>query len=49
MFLDLTSFFSSSVAAQAPPFGAYRCDGHGAAAHDPEMMVALLVYAYAGR
>lgn len=34
--LDLTAFF-----------GAYRSDGHGRAAHDPEMMVALLVYAYA--
>ena len=28
-------------------FGAYRADGHGRAAHDPAMMVALLVYAYA--
>ncbi len=27
--------------------GAYRSDGHGRAAHDPEMMVALLLYAYA--
>jgi transposase len=26
---------------------AYRSDGHGAAAHDPRMMVALLLYAYA--
>jgi len=26
---------------------AYRADGHGAAAHDPRMMVALLFYAYA--
>jgi transposase len=25
---------------------AYRADGHGAAAHDPRMMVALLFYAY---
>jgi transposase len=25
---------------------AYRADGHGRAAHDPRMMVALLVYAY---
>ena len=25
----------------------YRADGHGRAAHDPAMMVALLVYAYA--
>ena len=28
-------------------YGAYRRDGWGAAAHDPSMMVALLVYAYA--
>jgi transposase len=28
-------------------YGSYRCDGHGRAAHDPQMMVALLVYAYA--
>jgi transposase len=34
--LDLAAFYSS-----------YREDGWGAAAHDPEMMVALLVYAYA--
>jgi transposase len=27
--------------------GAYRQDGHGRAAHDPAMMVALLLYAYA--
>src|SRR5215207_6343063 len=27
-------------------YGAYRSDGWGAAAHDPAMMVALLVYAY---
>jgi transposase len=27
-------------------FGAYRRDGHGRAAHDPAMMVALLLYAY---
>jgi glutamine synthetase len=26
---------------------AYRADGHGRAAHDPAMMVALIVYAYA--
>jgi transposase len=26
---------------------AYRADGHGRAAHDPSMMVALIVYAYA--
>ena len=28
-------------------YGAYRRDGWGAAAHDPQMMVALLLYAYA--
>jgi transposase len=27
-------------------FATYRDDGHGRAAHDPEMMVALLLYAY---
>src|SRR3954463_13373745 len=26
---------------------AYRADGHGRAAHDPAMMVALLLYSYA--
>src|SRR5215204_7183832 len=34
--LDLASFYAS-----------YRVDGHGRAAHDPAMMLALLVYAYA--
>lgn len=34
--LDLAAFF-----------GDYRADGHGRAAHDPEMMVALLIYSYA--
>jgi transposase len=34
--MDLTSFYA-----------AYRQDGHGRAAHDPAMMVALLLYAYA--
>jgi transposase len=29
-----------------PFYGSYRRDGWGAAAHDPSMMVALLVYAY---
>lgn len=28
-------------------YGAYRADGHGRAAYDPSMMVALLLYAYA--
>ena len=36
--LDLSAFY-----------GAYRADGHGRAAHDPAMMVALLLYAYASR
>jgi transposase len=34
--MDLTTFY-----------GAYRQDGHGRAAHDPSMMVALLLYSYA--
>jgi transposase len=34
--LDLSAFYA-----------AYRSDGHGAAAHHPAMMVALLLYAYA--
>src|SRR5919199_176304 len=29
-----------------PFYAAYRADGHGRAAHDPKMMLALLVYAY---
>ncbi len=28
-------------------YGAYRQDGHGRAAFDPAMMVAVLLYAYA--
>jgi transposase len=28
-------------------YGGYRADGHGRAAHDPAMMVALLLYCYA--
>jgi hypothetical protein len=28
-------------------YGAYRWDGHGRAAFDPAVMVALLLYAYA--
>ena len=31
----------------APFYCDYRRDGHGRAAHDPQMMVALLLYAYA--
>jgi transposase len=34
--MDLTAFY-----------GAYRADGHGRPAHEPAMMVALLLYAYA--
>src|SRR3954452_25166906 len=34
--LDLSTFYA-----------AYRADGHGRAAHDPAMMVALLLYCYA--
>jgi transposase len=34
--MDLSAFYSD-----------YRADGHGRPAHDPAMMVALLVYAYA--
>lgn len=30
-------------------YGAYCADGHGRTAHDPAMMVALLLYSYAGR
>jgi transposase len=30
-----------------PFYRSYRCDGWGAAAHDPQMMVGLLLYAYA--
>ena len=33
--MDLSAFYAS-----------YRPDGHGRAAHDPAMMVALLLYAY---
>jgi transposase len=30
-----------------PFYAGYRADGHGRAAHDPQMMVALLLYGYA--
>jgi transposase len=30
-----------------PFYAAYRADGHGAAAHEPKMMVTLLAYSYA--
>ena len=42
--LSSTRSASSNLAAF---FAAYRADGHGRAAHDPAMMVALIVYAYA--
>jgi len=44
----LAWFVISSVEALdlRPFYAAYRSDGHGAAAHDPQMMVALLLYAY---
>jgi hypothetical protein len=35
--LELASFYA-----------AYRVDGHGRAAHDPQMMLTLFVYAYCG-
>ncbi|HEV2772805.1 MAG TPA: transposase [Thermoleophilaceae bacterium] len=47
---DHLAWFVLDAVAQfdAEPFYAsYRRDGWGAAAHDPQMMVALLVYAYA--
>ncbi len=34
--MDLSAFYAD-----------YRADGHGRRAHDPAIMVALLVYAYA--
>ena len=30
----------------APFYAAYRADGHGRAAHDPAMMLGVLLYAY---
>jgi len=30
-----------------PFYASYRADGHGAAAHEPRMMVTLFAYAYA--
>jgi transposase len=30
-------------------YGAYRADGHGRAAYEPAMMVALVLYAFASR
>jgi transposase len=29
-------------------YGAYRADGHGRAAYEPSLMVALVLYAFAG-
>ena len=45
----LAWFVIDAVAAMdlAAFYAAYRADGHGRAAHDPAMMVALLLYAYA--
>src|SRR5437870_9941691 len=44
----LAWFVLSSVKAMdlAPFYASYRSDGHGRPAHDPSMMVALLLYAY---
>jgi len=44
----LAWFVLSSVEAMdlAPFYASYRSDGHGRPAHDPAMMVALLLYAY---
>src|SRR5271168_3797399 len=44
----LASFIQDSVEALDLDgfYRAYRADGHGRAAHDPRMMVGLLVYAY---
>ena len=45
----LAWFVIDAVAAMdlAAFYAAYRADGQGRAAHDPAMMVALLLYAYA--
>ena len=50
MLEDHFAWFVIDVVAQfdvAAFYAAYRADGHGRAAHDPAMMVALLLYAYA--
>lgn len=47
---DHLAWFVIETAAEldlSPFLADYRADGHGRAAHDPEMMVALLLYAYA--
>ena len=47
---DHLAWFVIDAVAQmdlAAIYGAYRADGHGAAAYEPSMMVALLLYAYA--
>ena len=47
---DHLAWFVLDAVAQmdlTPFFAGYRQDGHGRAAHDPAMMVALLLYAYA--
>jgi hypothetical protein len=41
--MKLTKHYYDDVGAAF--FAAYRIDGHGRAAHDPAMVVALLVYA----
>lgn len=49
---DHLAWFVIDAVAQmdlAAIYGAYRTDGHGAAAYEPSMMVALLLYAYATR
>ena len=45
----LAWFVIDAVAAMdlAAFYAAYRADGHGPAAHDPAMIVALLLYCYA--
>jgi len=47
---DHLAWFVIDAVAQidlAAIYGAYRVDGHGAAAYEPSMMVTLLLYAYA--
>jgi transposase len=47
---DHLAWFVIDAVAQfdlAAVYAAYRADGHGRAAHDPTMMVALLLYCYA--
>jgi len=47
---DHLAWFMIDAAAELelePPYASYRSDGHGAAAHEPRMMVTLFAYAYA--